>query len=115
MASKLKRAGASRGKRRGLKWTKAHREQCEKFLVETLSFPLFGSRPALFWRWSESFRGESRRSEGAPRYSTLPHRSGARAPVLSVKFVSNPKRGEAVETQDRSKKTQNSLRSDPNV
>jgi len=51
-------------------WTAAHREQYEKFLIETLSFPqeIAGEEPVA--------QGEQQLSETATRLSKLPHRTG---------------------------------------
>ena len=51
-------------------WTKAHRKQYEKFLLDTLSFPV----PAAEETTEDSAQELARRSETLSR---LPHRSGA--------------------------------------
>ena len=51
-------------------WTKLHRPEYEKFLIETLSFPQenVGEEPVA--------QGEQKLSETAARLSKLPHRTG---------------------------------------
>ena len=56
-------------------WTRAHREQCEKFLVETLSFPNLVPAKGSAKEAKPSAQEALARTEAG--LSTLPHRSSA--------------------------------------